>query len=158
MIYTSIYNSKIGFLKIQANDIGIISIEFMESLTDESYEILNEVAIIKQCIKEIEEYFEGKRKSFDVNIIMEGTDFQKKVWKELMNIPYGETCSYKDIAVRIGSPKASRAVGGANNKNKIPIIIPCHRVVGAKGSLVGYAGGINKKIILLDNERNGLHE
>jgi methylated-DNA-[protein]-cysteine S-methyltransferase len=145
-------------LKIQANDIGIISIEFMESLTDESYEILNEVAIIKQCIKEIEEYFEGKRKSFDVNIIMEGTDFQKKVWKELMNIPYGETCSYKDIAVRIGSPKASRAVGGANNKNKIPIIIPCHRVVGAKGSLVGYAGGINKKIILLDNERNGLHE
>ena len=158
MIYTSIYNSKIGFLKIQANDIGIISIEFMESLTDESYEILNEVAIIKQCIKEIEEYFEGKRKSFDVNIIMEGTDFQKKVWKELMNIPYGETCSYKDIAVRIGSPKASRAVGGANNKNKIPIIIPCHRVVGAKGSLVGYAGGINKKIILLENERNGLHE
>jgi methylated-DNA-[protein]-cysteine S-methyltransferase len=157
-VYESIYNSRIGFLKIKANDIGIISIEFMENINNENHETLTEVSIIKQCIKEIEEYFEGKRKVFNVNIIMEGTDFQKKVWKELMNIPYGETCSYKEIAIKIGSPKASRAVGGANNKNKIPIIIPCHRVIGANGNLVGYAGGMHRKKILLDNERNGLHE
>lgn len=106
----------------------------------------------------MDEYFSGKRKKFDVSIVLEGTEFRKKVWKELMNIPYGETCSYKDIAIKIGNPKACRAVGGANNKNKIPIIIPCHRVIGTGGKLVGYAGGLHIKELLLENERKDFNE
>ena len=95
---------------------------------------------------------DGKRKSFDLPLKPEGTEFQKKVWNALLDIPYGETRSYKDIAVAIGNPKACRAVGMANNRNPISIIIPCHRVIGANGSLVGYGGGLPIKIELLNLE------
>lgn len=101
----------------------------------------------------IEEYLEGKRKSFDFEIFMEGTDFQKNVWKELLKIPYGKTVSYKYIADKIGNKKAFRAVGNDNNKNKISIIIPCHRVIGSNGKLVGYANGIDMKKFLLELEK-----
>ena len=101
---------------------------------------------------EIKEYFNGERTEFDIPLEVDGTDFRKSVWKELCNIPYGETCTYGDIAKRIGNPKASRAVGLANNKNRIPIFIPCHRVIGANGKLVGFAGGIEIKKYLLDLE------
>lgn len=102
---------------------------------------------------ELSEYFTGKRKSFDISLHIEGTNFQKRVWEELLKIPYGTTKSYKEIAEAIGNPKASRAIGNANNKNKIAILIPCHRVVGSNGDLVGYAGGLGIKEILLNKER-----
>lgn len=108
--------------------------------------------LIKETIRQLGEYFCGERKTFDVPILIEGTEFQKKVWQALMTIPYGKTVCYGDIAKQIGQPKASRAVGGANNKNKIPIIIPCHRVIGANGKLVGYADGLDKKELLLNLE------
>lgn len=98
------------------------------------------------------EYFDGKRKAFEFPYEMHGTEFQKKVWQALCDIPYGATRSYKDIACAVGNPKASRAVGMANNKNPITIAVPCHRVVGTKGKLVGYAGGLEMKETLLNIE------
>ena len=102
----------------------------------------------------LNEYFKGKRISFDLPLLFDGTEFQVKVWKALMTIDYGKTATYGDIAKLIGSPKAFRAVGGANNKNKIAIIIPCHRVIGSNGNLTGYAGGLGIKQYLLDLEYN----
>jgi len=113
---------------------------------------ISETPLIKKTAAQLEEYFAGKRKAFDLPLNPQGTEFQKKVWKALQEIPYGKTVSYKDIAEKIGSPKASRAVGGANNKNPISIIIPCHRVIGANGALVGYAGGLDMKRELLELE------
>ena len=104
--------------------------------------------------KQLNEYFDGKRKNFDFPYSLEGTDFQKKVWKALLDIPYGETRSYKDIAISVGSPKGFRAVGMANNKNPISIAIPCHRVIGSNGSLIGYGGGLDMKTFLLELEKN----
>ena len=113
-------------------------------LDKKSY-MLKETDLINNTRKQLDEYFAGNRKQFDIPIKLEGTDFQIKVWKELLKIPYGETCSYLDIAKRIGNPKASRAVGMANNKNKIIIIVPCHRVIGSNKKLVGYACGLDVK-------------
>lgn len=101
---------------------------------------------------QLTEYFQGIRKVFDVELDLVGTPFQKLVWNELLNIPYGETRSYKEVAQAIGAPKAVRAVGGANNRNHIPIIIPCHRVIGSNGALVGYGGGLHIKERLLTIE------
>ena len=112
-----------------------------------------ETPLILQCRKQLEEYFAGERKTFDLPLAPKGTAFQQKVWKALTEIPYGETRAYGEIAAGIGNPKAARAVGMANNKNPIGIIIPCHRVVGANGKLVGYAGGMEKKAFLLELER-----
>lgn len=105
-----------------------------------------------QAIRQLNEYFTGRRKSFDLPLAPEGTEFQKRVWKALSAIPYGETRTYGEIAALAGNPKASRAVGLANNKNPIGIIVPCHRVVGADGKLTGYAGGLKAKEWLLDLE------
>ena len=121
-------------------------------LDKKSY-MLKETDLINNTRKQLDEYFAGNRKQFDIPIKLEGTDFQIKVWKELLKIPYGETCSYLDIAKRIGNPKASRAVGMANNKNKIIIIVPCHRVIGSNKKLVGYACGLDVKEKLLELER-----
>ena len=121
-------------------------------LDKKSY-MLKETDLINNTRKQLDEYFAGNRKQFDIPIKLEGTDFQIKVWKELLKIPYGETCSYLDIAKRIGNPKASRAVGMANNKNKIIIIVPCHRVIGSNKKLVGYACGLEVKEKLLELER-----
>ncbi len=114
---------------------------------------LNETPLIREAAKQLKEYLSGKRKTFDLSLDPEGTPFQKAVWKTLTGIPYGETRTYKDIAERIGNPKACRAVGMANNKNPIAILIPCHRVIGAGGKLVGYAGGLDIKKKLLDLEK-----
>src|SRR5699024_8750818 len=105
---------------------------------------------INECKKQLLEYFNGERKVFDLKLNPKGTEFQKKIWNELIKIPYGETKSYSEIAKNIGNPKACRAVGNANNKNPIGICIPCHRVIGKNGSLTGYAGGIDKKEYLLN--------
>jgi len=136
-----------------------------EIICDENYLVglktVKEKAEIKTSIltekvkKQLCEYFEGKRKSFDIPICFSGTEFQNKVWKELLNIPYGKTRSYKDIAKEVGNEKASRAVGGANNKNPIWIIVPCHRVIGKNGELVGYGGGLKLKEFLLSIEKIG---
>ena len=108
--------------------------------------------IIAKAEKQLEEYFKGKRKSFDLPLAPEGTEFQKSVWRELSKISYGETISYGEQAKRIGKPKAMRAVGGANGKNPIAIIVPCHRVIGANGTLTGFGGGLKAKTYLLELE------
>jgi methylated-DNA-[protein]-cysteine S-methyltransferase len=106
---------------------------------------------------QLHEYFAGERKQFAVPLDLQGTNFQKMVWESLLSIPYGETRSYKEVALHIRAPKAVRAIGGANNKNPIPIIIPCHRVVGSNGALVGYGGGLEIKEFLLELEKNHSH-
>ena len=107
-----------------------------------------------QLKTELKEYFEGKRREFSVPIELVGTDFQKKVWAELLKIPYGKTISYKQLAERVGNSNASRAVANANGMNKISLIVPCHRVIGADGSLTGYASGLERKRFVLDLEKN----
>ncbi len=111
---------------------------------------------VGEAKKQLEEYFKGKRTKFDVSLSPEGTEFQKKVWKSLRKIPFGKLHSYGELAGKIGNPKASRAVGGANNKNPIPLFIPCHRVVGASGDLVGFAPGLAAKRWLLDFEGHNI--
>jgi methylated-DNA-[protein]-cysteine S-methyltransferase len=113
-----------------------------------------ETPLIKRTANQLDEYFNKKRKKFDIQVKFDGTDFQKKVWIALLNIPYGETRSYGEIAAVTGNPKASRAVGMANNRNPVPIIVPCHRVIGHDKSLTGYAGGLDLKKSLLEIESN----
>lgn len=110
-------------------------------------------SLLDVCAAQLREYFDGKRKIFDLPLKPEGTEFQLKDWNALREIPYGETRSYKDIAFAIGNPKACRAVGTANHNNPISIIIPCHRVIGSDGSLTGYGGGLDKKTYLLELEQ-----
>lgn len=112
-----------------------------------------ETEIIKRAHQQLTEYFAGKRKVFDLPIHLEGTEFQQKVWAALQTIPYGETRTYGEIAKQIGSPKASLAVGGANHNNPVMILVPCHRVIGANGSLVGFGGGLDMKEYLLELEK-----
>lgn len=150
MKYTHTYKTIIGNIEIIEEDKYIIGVNFN---TESSIED-KETELIKETYKQIKEYIEGKRKIFDIPIKMKGTEFQKKVWKELTKIPYGETRSYKQIAEGIGKPKASRAVGMANHNNPIAIIVPCHRVIGTNNKLVGYAGGLDIKEKLLKIEKS----
>jgi methylated-DNA-[protein]-cysteine S-methyltransferase len=115
--------------------------------------VKHETPLIKKAASQLGEYFNGKRKTFELPLALHGTEFQNKIWKALQKIRYGETCSYGGLAAKTGNPKASRAVGMANNRNPIPIIIPCHRVIGKDGSLTGYAGGLELKRKLLDLEK-----
>lgn len=144
------FESPIGCIAVEDNSHEITAVRFLKDKNAENFTEPTEIA--KLAKKQLYEYFSGRRKNFDLPVLMVGTDFQKRVWTELLNIPYGEVCSYKDIAVRIGNPNACRAVGGANNKNNIPIIIPCHRVIGAGGKLVGYSDGLEIKKFLINLE------
>ena len=144
------YETPVGKLCIGEED-GIIVRTTWSKIPTEY--ILEETELILQCKMQLDEYFRGERKTFDLPLAPKGTDFQKKVWNALKEIPYGETRTYGEIAAAVGNLKAARAVGMANNKNPIGIIIPCHRVVGANGKLVGYAGGMDKKEWLLQLER-----
>ena len=143
-------DSPIGKIVIEADEVAITGIHFKiikpEAKSQGSEYLLN------QCEKELSAYFEGTLKEFTVPVRADGTPFRMKVWEELRKIPYGEVSSYKDIANAIGNPKAVRAVGGANHNNPISIIIPCHRVIGADGSLTGYGGGLDAKKYLLELE------
>jgi len=150
-IYT--LNSPIGGLEIKSNSTSILSIKFCDS-ESEIPTSSDFPSCMLEAISQLKEYFDGDRKQFDLNLELEGTDFQKRVWRSLIEIPYGETRSYKDIAIAIDSPKGFRAIGMANNKNKIPVVIPCHRVIQADGELGGYAGGVKMKKWLLDLELN----
>lgn len=147
MIYCFGYQTKIGKIYISAEDNFVIEISFLKPGYEEK-----ETPLIKETYSQLQEYFAGKRKVFNIPIKLNGSEFQKKVWTELLKIPYGSTMSYKDIAKLVGNENASRAVGMANNKNKIMFIIPCHRVIGKNGSLTGYAGGLNIKKQLLQLE------
>ncbi|NLY19972.1 MAG: methylated-DNA--[protein]-cysteine S-methyltransferase [Tissierellia bacterium] len=109
--------------------------------------------LIEEVVKQLNEYFDGKRTEFDIPIEIAGTEFQQKVYRALLEIPYGETRSYSDIAIAVGSPKAVRAIGNTNRLNPVGIIVPCHRVIGKNGALVGYAGGLDRKTYLLDLEK-----
>lgn len=151
MINYFCYDTEIGTIKISEKNGKIIGLGFSDYKKEN--EIEKETDAIRKTYLQLKEYLSGKRKNFDIEIEMIGTEFQKKVWKELLNIPYGETRSYKDIAIAIGNGKACRAVGNANNKNPIAIIVPCHRVVGSNGSMTGYAGGLDIKEKLLKIEK-----
>lgn len=150
------YDTKIGRLGIREDGESITHIYFREPNVEVEIEqnrlLLEESDLIKMAYIQLSEYIEGQRKQFDLPLDPKGTEFQRKVWKELTKIPYGETRSYKEVAIAIGNEKASRAVGMANNKNPIPIVIPCHRVVGSNKKLVGYAGGLDLKEKLLSLE------
>lgn len=147
-IFKAYYSSPIGMMEIAGTEDGISSIIF----TDDEVTTGMVPEILKDAYDQLDEYFKGKRKVFDLKLSPEGTEFQKRVWEELENIPFGETLSYKDIASRIGNIKAVRAVGNANGKNPISIVVPCHRVIGSSGDLTGYAGGLDRKAWLLKHE------
>lgn len=146
--------SDIGIWELTEKDGFIISLDYKGK--SETYKTQRESPLIKEGQKQLEEYFKRKRKAFDLPLKLEGTDFQKRVWEALLTIPYGEVCSYQDIARKVGNIKAVRAVGGANNKNPIAIIVPCHRVIGKDGSLVGYGGGLQVKEFLLSLEKSSV--
>ncbi len=147
----AISKSEIGPLEVVGHQNGILTITFVE---DESGAGRFLPACMKECLRQLDEYFTGKRQKFSVPLLVEGTDFQKAVWRQLQKIPFGQTASYGDVARAVGSPKAFRAVGNANNKNRIPLIIPCHRVIGSDGKLVGFGSGIWRKEWLLDHEKS----
>ena len=146
---------KIYYYDTYAGKIGIA--EEAGAITDIVFKTIDcpveETELIRETKRQLDEYFAGKRKDFDVPTRLNGTEFQKRVWLALRDIPYGKTASYKDIAAAVGCPKGYRAVGMANNRNPISIIYPCHRVVGSDGSLTGYAGGLGVKQELLALER-----
>ena len=147
-MFEAYYKSPIGNLRIISNDRDIIKIEF----TDDFFKMKMIPFQIQNCINQLDEYFKGERKEFSVEINPAGTEFQGKVWNLLMKIPYGKTISYLELSKQFGNEKAIRAIASANGKNPIPIIIPCHRVIGNDGSLTGYAGGLLKKQWLLEHE------
>lgn len=147
---TYYYKSPIGIIKLICNETFLIEMSFVEK---EKENLDKYPSIVSTCKEQLDLYFAGNLKRFTIPLeFTRGTDFQRSVWSALLSIPYGETRSYKDVAIQIGNPKAVRAVGGANNKNPIGIIVPCHRVVGSDGKLVGYASGVEKKDMLLKLE------
>lgn len=152
--YSVDYLSPIGVLEIEGTDQMITSILFSEKKDIENDCHPNLPSVLIKCYNELDEYFKGNRKVFTFPYEMKGTDFQKNVWNALTEIPYAETGSYKDISMAIGNEKAVRAVGSANGKNKLSIVVPCHRIIGSSGKLTGYAGGLWRKEWLLRHERS----
>ncbi len=155
MIYSYKYETEIGTITLSESNGSLLELSFNDLEVPNNY-IIQETTLLHKASSQLKEYFSSNRKEFSLPLNPTGTPFQKKVWKALLSIPYGETKSYKDIAVLIGNPKASRAIGMANNKNPISIFIPCHRVIGSNGKLVGYGGGLSMKKYLLDLEKRNL--
>jgi len=149
--FKAYYVSPIGPLKVSGTSEGIVSVSFVKRRFPNDR---NLPECVKEGIRQLEEYFKGIRKSFSLKLLLQGTPFQKLVWQGLKKIPYAKTASYGDVARAIGKPKAYRAVGNANNRNPIAIIIPCHRVIGSDGSLVGYGSGLWRKDWLLKHEKS----
>ena len=148
MQYQTSFNSPLGFLILRSDGQSITEISFSESELQEQHSC----SVLEKCEEQLNQYFSGTALVFDLPLSPEGTEFQHKVWAELQKIPYGETTTYMELAVRLGDAKAVRAVGTANGRNPIAIVIPCHRVIGAGNKLTGYAGGIWRKKILLELE------
>jgi len=154
-VLTTTYESPIGTLTLAADALGLRHVVFPSGSrafdTPEDWE--SRPRAFKQVVSELDEYFAGTRQKFDVKLAPAGTDFQRSVWLALLSIEYAKTCSYGQIADYIGKPKASRAVGAANGANPLPIIVPCHRVIGSGGNLTGFGGGLEAKAWLLAHER-----
>ena len=150
MFYFCKYQFENISVYLVATETHLINIQF----TQPQKALLQTTELLSMATIQLDEYFQGKRTTFSLPFKLTGTPFQLAVWKELQNIPYGQTTSYKEIAQKINKPKACRAVGMANNKNPLPIIIPCHRVIGSNGKLIGYAGGLNLKNYLLELEKS----
>lgn len=140
-------DSPVGHLRIMADDVGITGIDrTMDGL------LPPQTPLLQECVRQLTAYFDGSLTVFDLPLHLVGTPFRQKVWKALRTIPYGETRSYGELAAMVGNGKASRAVGGANHHNPVSIVVPCHRVIGADGSLTGYGGGLDMKRWLLEHE------
>ena len=146
---TAIIKTTLGFTEIQGSENGISKIHVLNEDIEISTKIPKE---LKGAVLQLKDYFEGKRTEFSFKINPAGTDFQQKVWQELLNIPFGKTCSYLELSKKLGDVKAIRAVASANGKNPLWIVVPCHRVIGSDGSLTGYAGGLWRKKWLLEHE------
>lgn len=149
-IATAYYQSPIGIIKIHGDEQHLHYACFV----DEVGENTRESTVVNLCIQQFDEYFKGLRQDFDLPLLQTGTDFQQSVWKHLTKIPYGETISYLQLSEQMKNPLAIRAIGAANGKNKIVIIVPCHRVIGNDGSLTGFAAGLWRKQWLLNHEKN----
>jgi methylated-DNA-[protein]-cysteine S-methyltransferase len=147
-VFTTYHQSPVGVLKIQCTDADIVLIHFVKEPGIEN----NHHPLLEKCIGQLDEYFTGKRKDFDLPLSQPGTSFQQNVWAHLLKIPYGKTISYLQLSKQIGDVKAIRAIAATNGKNNIAIIVPCHRVIGSNATLVGYAGGLQKKKWLLEHE------
>ncbi len=146
-MYIDYFQSPIGTIELAANDKALISLVFKDCSTP-----AHRHSILENAKHQLAEYFSGTRKSFDLPLAAPGTQFQQQVWHQLTSIPFGETRSYRDIAVSLKNPEAVRAVGSANGRNPISIIVPCHRVIGSNGALTGYAWGVERKAWLLEHE------
>jgi len=146
---TCIIKSPLGYTKIYGDAEGISQISILNSEEKETTVI---PTVLEDCALQLQEYFDGSRTQFNLKLNAQGTDFQKRVWEALVNIPYGKTTSYLDLSKQLGDVKAIRAVANANGKNPLWIIVPCHRVIGSNGSLTGYAGGIHRKKWLIEHE------
>lgn len=148
MEYKSSFQSPLGWLAIKSDGDAVTEISFTEQPDEQK----DECPVLHLCRQQLEDYFFGKRLVFDLPLHPQGSEFQKKVWAELVKIPNGETITYQELAVRLGDPKVIRAAGTANGRNPIAIVIPCHRVIGAGNKLTGYAGGLRRKLWLLEHE------
>jgi methylated-DNA-[protein]-cysteine S-methyltransferase len=163
ILETTYYKSPIGVLEVRSEDDFITAILFTNSwkgkkIDEVDIDFIKPVsAIMKKCFKELDEYFSGKRRNFSINIEQHSTPFREKVWNELINIQYGNTISYLELSKRIGDTKAIRAVGTANGNNNICIVVPCHRVIGSNGDLIGYGGDLWRKKWLLEHEARIAH-
>ena len=146
------YQTDLGRIGIAEKSRMVSHLLFENTVKDIPVAEITETPLIKEAAAQLNAYLSGRKKDFDLPLMPAGTPFMQKVWKALQTIPYGKTVSYKDIAVAIGSPQACRAVGLANNKNPLPIFIPCHRVIGKNGNLIGYGGGLSIKKKLLSIE------
>lgn len=149
--YFDNYDTPIGKMEITASDSAVLAIHFVDEVR-----AVNANTITDLAKQQMLEYFSGQRREFDFPMQPQGTDFQKRVWSALTRVEFGKTCSYGDIANKIKNPKAVRAVGSANGKNPMTIVVPCHRIIGSNGSLTGYASGTQRKAWLLNHESPGL--
>ncbi|MDD5421055.1 MAG: methylated-DNA--[protein]-cysteine S-methyltransferase [Synergistaceae bacterium] len=147
----------VGKIEIGTESERITDVHFAKSFVPPSEYSRKETPLHRKAAEQLREYFDGKLKVFDLPIAPVGTEFQIRCWEALLQVPYGETRSYGDIARAAGSPKGFRAVGMANNRNPVAIIIPCHRIIGSDGKLVGYGGGLDIKVFLLELERKNAH-
>ena len=151
-LYYTYYESPIGLLKIGGTEHYIAELSFVDNKEQMVHGEPGVSDVIHQCTEQLIEFFQGRRKNFDIPVHQDGTEFQKRVWNELLEIPFGKTISYLDLAKRLGDPKVIRAAASTNGKNKIAIIVPCHRVIGSDKTLVGYSGGVWRKKWLLQHE------
>ncbi|AWV07932.1 methylated-DNA--[protein]-cysteine S-methyltransferase [Marilutibacter maris] len=154
-IFHRLYDSPVGPLRIAASDVGVHAIEFhaqRHPVPRDARWQAGEHPLLDAVAAQLDDYFAGRRTGFDLPLAPEGTAFQRSVWLELARIPYGSTVSYAQMASRVGRPAAVRAVGAANGRNPLPIVLPCHRVIGADGSLTGFGGGLPTKQFLLELE------